>query len=134
MKKEIKFRGKAVGRDIWVYGYYHTAPLTIENFGIGHLPTPDGKPIHCISTRFGVTWQVDEQTIGQYTGHNDKNNKEIYEEDIVEWFSNNGKICMRMAVDWRKDETGYKPRGISNGNTLVIGNIHDNPELLNEKK
>ena len=31
--REIKFRGKRVDNNQWVYGYYFTTPLTIENFG-----------------------------------------------------------------------------------------------------
>ena len=96
------------------------------------------------------------ETVGQYTGLKDKNDKPIYEGDIVEcvswneYFTNpaTGEVMQpfrrKMYVDFRKG--GFKmvepmPYGIEvrewdiiyNGDIEIIGNIHDNPELLNKE-
>ena len=96
---------------------------------------------------------VDRCTVGQYTGVTDKNGKEIYEGDIVEcvswneYFTNpsTGEVMQpfrrRMVVEFRNG--GFKmvekmpdPMKdnewdiIYDGDIEIIGNIHDNPELI----
>lgn len=77
----------------------------------------------------------------QFTGLKDKNNKEIYEGDILKankkWFKlgndvgivgfHKGQYCVRDD-EW--DNTDY----ITNRKVEVIGNIYENPELLNQEK
>lgn len=64
--REIKFRGKRLDNGKWVYGY-----LADENY-INDINTFDLSSI-----------EVDSDTVGQYTGLNDANGKEIYEGDII---------------------------------------------------
>lgn len=80
----------------------------------------------------------------QYTGLKDKNRKEIYEGDIVEYPYGSTKTC--KEVKWQDDTSGFYPFADSPENcgccgmgknskfVEVIGNIYENPELLERIK
>jgi uncharacterized phage protein (TIGR01671 family) len=143
--REIKFRGKRIDNGEWVYGYYFIEERDIED-GIIWRDIPQ------IQQRYGDHFQyfdVDPATIGQYTGLKDKNGTEIYEGDIVSP-SNSWNPELKFVVtfgegvfdsgyysftgfylisdDGRQGEDQYE---LSKDSVYeIIGNIHDNPELL----
>ncbi len=136
MNRTIKFRGKRLDNGEWVYG---SLTETHGKLFIG-IPTDPDNPV------FMMDWhEVDSNTAGQFSGLLDKNGKEIYEGDIVVY----GGHC-KHVVEFKHGMFGYAVMGgwfIGYGgnsnftfNPLdksdeheIIGNIHDNPELLNEK-
>ena len=134
--REILFRGKRINNGEWVYGYY--VPVCFGKFPCKQaiVPEPDGvwEPI-----------AVKPETVDQFTGLTDKNGKKIFEGDIVkvenndhDWYEHDPNSYSVFAVDF--DEGGYTVGSYFLQNWLwfdefhgeVIGNIHDNPELLEE--
>ena len=106
-----------------------------------------GYEIHpYIRDRHACAHEVDKGTIGQFTGLYDKNGKEIYEGDIVK-FPHVGE-CTRGIIVWNgkvgawciklkgENSLGSTPVGemLSSYKIEVIGNIHDNPELIKEEQ
>jgi hypothetical protein len=83
-------------------------------------------------------------TIGQFTGLTDKNGKKIFEGDIVHGISiwdeanlvvifEDGEFRMVLSEQYKEYKPGWGFYAVRNFNKEVIGNIHDNPELLGGK-
>lgn len=115
---QIKFRGKSLSTGEWVYG----SLLHGEN-----IVLPSGK-----------AYPVDPKTVGQYIRDNDKDEKEIYEGDIVRGYfasldfegNEHGKVETVIV-----DDIAYAREYLEDvqQRTLeIIGNIHDNPTLLTQ--
>ena len=114
--REILFRGKAKHSNRWAFGYY--------------VVTLNG--VHFIKNdNFN---EVIPETVGQYTGLTDKNGTKIFEGDILH--AAQGDFVVRWSESICSFVAGEKEKmqPCMNSGTMkhceVIGNIHDNPELL----
>lgn len=126
--RTIKFRGKNIETGEWVYGFYTQGGYIRE----------DGttKVRHIIHS--DILYDVEENTIGQYTGLQDKNGVEIYEGDILAKRNERDKYVIvwneyysQFQGMWRKNPlTAVNIYSMISLGYKVIGNIYDNPELL----
>ena len=120
--REILFRGKRVEDGKWIYGYLSF--FYIDNPKKGCMYSP--KEVR----RFDVM----SETVGQYTGLTDKNGTKIFEGDILH--AAQGDFVVRWSESICSFVAGEKERmrPCMNSGTMncceVIGNIFDNPELL----
>ena len=139
--REIKFRGKRITDGEWLYGYYFV------NRGKHFIVTDGLAP----AGNTFKDYEIDPMTIGQYTGIKDARGADIYDGDIIECISSN-HIPIRHFIRFC-DERGYYAQYDNSNWTgelnecgpiyqhyidecgkYVIGNIHDNPELLKTEK
>ena len=134
--REILFRGKRINNSEWVYGFlYETEKSSSYNAESYILEkerlTINYKCVEGITTHIPFV-QVTPDTVGQYTSL-DKNGKKIFEGDIVKNPINDGIFVVKyknsLACFLGISIHGNPSTGLYSG-FEVIGNIHDNPELL----
>jgi uncharacterized phage protein (TIGR01671 family) len=135
--RTIKFRGKSVNNGEWIYGM-PTYDLNYI-FADGQMNSPDN-------------YEVDAATVGQFTGLIDKDGKEIFEGDVVDVI--NGMIGPRKLIIYSTEKSAFMYQVLSDEKSAdmrpikgdiefinkhfpaksitIIGNIHDNPELINK--
>ena len=126
--REILFRAKRADNDEWEYGSLLSPDEFNENPHIVYID---------YLNEYGdigeISAPVLPETVGQYTGLTDRNGKRIFEGDIIEFHEEIGKIKYSdcdAAFDIIFD-TWNTNFSVTDGRRIeVIGNIHDNPELL----
>lgn len=134
--REILFRGKRKDNGEWVYGN-----LITDGEDVYVLPKEDLlKGLDIGGWIDGVqTYEVVPETVGQYTNLDDKNGTKIFEKDILSAHLDDGypENETLLEVVWHNNgwygKNGKFFDDFDNGFEKyfeVIGNIHDNPELL----
>ena len=140
--REILFRGKRVDNGEWIVGYLFRLSEELN-------------PFIMIKNR-SESHEVFPETVGQYTGLTDKNGTKIFEGDIVCIRYRNGEICCIGDVQFSHGVYGAEWLGTKKNKSMVggwgqlhnlrrfdddiindievIGNIYDNPELLEDEE
>ncbi len=157
--RTIKFKGKDIETGKWVYGFY----VRLEDSSRKPIDGKE-RISHRIYTGFadscasqdgydfsGDWHEVDPGTIGQFTGYYDSKGNEIFEGDITtrirELLDRTGSI-EQGKIEWRHEEGCYLfvDRISTRDNRelvtplirckriMVIGNIYDNPKLMEGAK
>lgn len=133
--RKILFRGKRLDNGDWVEGYLyeHEPPLV----GIvSEKDEPEASKWFIARTGF-ADWniprpvelvEVDPSTVGQYTGLNDKNGNRIFEGDILSIWNDRNDVVVFEDGAFIMEDTEIPMRFAIKFE--VIGNVHDNPELL----
>lgn len=134
--REILFKAKRTDNGEWVEGYY----AFID--GVHYIYTGKTRSggLYVVAESF----EVDPETLCQYTGLTDKNGNKIWENDIIGFLDasqyDNGYLehyCIGQVV-WDEETVSFQvTERLScesyealDGECEVIGNIFDNPELL----
>jgi len=143
--EEIKFRGKRKDNGEWVYGYFFKKARPLQCIKIKDDSNKE-EEYFIIFSGF-ANWnmprpiyqvEVIPETVGSYTGINDKYHKEIYKGDIVKRTSMAiGGIDITGAVDF--SECTYWIGSVGDAVRLyseidmfeVQGNIYEGPKLVN---
>ena len=145
--RDIEFRGKRIDTGEWVFGGYMKPSLTALEavYAVIWDNVKDGS---------GFGFHVIPETVGQYTGIKDKNGVKIFEGDIIkyhdffwnfdanqihigviEWQENAARfVGTRYAVDGKPVKPEYGKTALGFHDVEIIGNVFENPELLEEPK
>lgn len=141
--REILFRGKRDDNLKWIYGYIYRITENQE------MPFLMMKDYH------GITYPVYPDTIGQYTGFTDKNGRKAFEGDCINHHFgpeigiirygqyqntfNDDQFAAHIGfyVEWKGPQANSLRKDLgfwlSLNGVSIIGNIHDNPELMEDE-
>lgn len=148
MNREILFRAKSIQTGKWISGYYFEGEDSKPYIGYmtkkQYIPDiRDWDTVEYYENHPTYNWvlvkeEVVSETVGQYTGLTDKNGTKIFEGDIVktdlrqrsigtdtftiEFVEGNYYLCHKRCTTWTLRSFIEE--------VVVIGNKHDNPELL----
>lgn len=130
--REILFRGKKNNSNDWVYG-------NLFNPDKADTPTQICMGTHIVR----ICYEIDPETVGEFTGRTDKNGKKIFEGDIIKGkvHEMNGYRVRKGVVEYHdvgfimnlEPNSWYDQKNIP-PDCEIIGNIYDNPELLEVKQ
>ena len=147
--REILFRGKRCDNGEWAYGYYVRADHHWHQHGVHKDWIICGAAANGGWFSIHNRCAVQAETVSQFTGLLDKNGKRIFEGDVVaqNWYTHDepsddsfGEVvfceydCSFSVMDVKQD--GIVPLGRCHAyhwEAEVVGNIHDNPELVGER-
>ena len=136
-EREIKFRGLKTfqiftgeTKQVWIYGFY----LKRGTYG------DPGPQAHIFVYENGYEgYRVDSKTIGQFTGYFDRDNVEIYEDDIIS-FGEQSKLGVvenfkgAFVVRCSNEKSPRLLGNLVDKAVKVLGNRFENPQLLIKKK
>jgi uncharacterized phage protein (TIGR01671 family) len=140
--REILFRGKRADNGEWTEGQllYFKASVGTEAFALIVESCEWDNANEWFN--LGKRAKVIPETVGQFTGLTDKNGRKIFEGDIVKHYNRiyigEPDSYIVVLIEWNEEEHRYQQRKKDGECFLVgkqcffeiIGNIHDNPELL----
>lgn len=154
--REILFRAQRKDNGEWVEGFYSQLPkpslgatiitngdlcaedvgdYIIVNRSRQHSNFSNAFPIEVVECEY---YEIDPETLCQYTGLKDKNGNRIWENDIVDTYEESSKEHLINVVKFENGcfkvfKKHYLPMYLdaySKRDLITIGNIFDNPELM----
>lgn len=132
MEDRYLFKAKRIDNGEWVIGYYGV--IGKRNVIIEKCVENYYCPDTCESRHGNQIHEVNSKTICQCTGLKDKNDKLIWENDIVKINNSKANVLITFGefeiICTIPNEKYYKHRLEHDTEYEVVGNIFDNPELL----
>lgn len=131
MEDRYLFKAKRIDDGEWIVGYLYRLS--------------ENNPPFIMLRKYGESYEVDEHTICQCTGLKDKNSRLIWENDVVEigehedtvnglykviYCENAHCYALKRSVDFHYNFFTFSDLNGFETSSKVIGNIFDNPELL----